>query len=232
MTSFHLKIIAGLCMLMDHIAVVFLEPALAGSGYSMFGNMLSGTPLHTTAVWYTIFRLIGRLAFPIYAFQIAEGIQRTSNKRRYQMRLLLGAFLSEIPFDLTLMGKAIDWSHQNVMITLLLGAVAIDLYEREWKQQNLKWLFPILAAVLAQLTKSDYGALGVAIIFLFHALREDEVRRTLALIFPLVTQYTAVLALILINMYKGEKGRSAKWLWYLWYPGHLAGLYLMKLFLL
>lgn len=72
----------------------------------------------------------GRLAFPIFAFQISEGFSHTSDRKRYAKRLLLFALISEIPFDL-LYGSTVFYPfHQNVLFTLLLGLLAVSTIDR------------------------------------------------------------------------------------------------------
>ena len=73
-------------------------------------------------VWMT---WLGRLAFPIFAFQIAEGLFHTSNFKKYAIRLLIFGIVSEIPFDLVYGSTILYPFHQNVMFTLLLGLLAI-----------------------------------------------------------------------------------------------------------
>ena len=68
---------------------------------------------------------LGRLAFPIFAFQIAEGFFHTSNFRNYAVRLLIFGLVSEIPFDLVYGSTILYPYHQNVMFTLLFGLLAI-----------------------------------------------------------------------------------------------------------
>ena len=90
-------------------------------------------------------RVIGRIAFLIYAFEISEGVKYTHSLVRYAGRLALLALLSEIPFDFCLFGlhllqsqqasegflESIDWRHQNVFFTLLLGMLAASWMRAE-----------------------------------------------------------------------------------------------------
>jgi hypothetical protein len=134
MTSFFLKIIASVCMLIDHIGAVF----------SMY------TP------W--IFRCIGRISFPIYAYLVAEGCAYTRNLDRYMCRLGVFALLSEIPFDLAFHQYRWPSPDQpfpeinflgatNVFYSLFLGVACVNLYEKLRRKKSL-W-FPILLALPA-----------------------------------------------------------------------------------
>ena len=75
MTSFILKCIAMISMLIDHTSVAY------------FGQT-------------TLFNVIGRIAFPIFAFQISEGYIHTKNLKKYLLRLFCFAIISQVPFML------------------------------------------------------------------------------------------------------------------------------------
>ena len=72
----------------------------------------------------------GRIAFPIFAFLLAEGCRRTSDRRRYFLRLLVWAVLSEIPFNLMYGGSIFYPFHQNVLWTFLISLALISLIDQ------------------------------------------------------------------------------------------------------
>lgn len=89
-----LKWIALVAMLVDHAALCFLWQTHGGTGY--------GLALETNSRYflYSVLRWIGRTAFPVFAFGIAEGCRHTRNPRRYLRRLLVLALVSQLPFVL------------------------------------------------------------------------------------------------------------------------------------
>lgn len=118
-----LKIIAVITMFIDHFTVIFLMPALYGRGTGLFSSF-SAEEIQTL---YSVGRGIGRIAFPIFAFFVAEGLFYTKDRRRYLERLFLFALISEIPFDYSLFGMPFYSGASNVIFTLFLGGVAIYL---------------------------------------------------------------------------------------------------------
>ncbi len=201
---------------------------------------------------------VGRLAFPIFAFQIAEGYRHSSDVKRYKKRLLIFALLSEIPFNWMLVAGPIYPFHQNVLFTLLLGLIAIDAIERGKQEPKFwkSWLLcigePLLCLAVAQFGMTDYNWVGVAMVIGFHLFRKSKLAQTVLMVyfnqfclggrvfplfggaFELKMQAFALLALPLIWLYKGEKGRDLV-LWgrkinigYWFYPLHLALLCLLR----
>lgn len=103
-----LKFFAVLCMTIDHIGYYF-GPALPP--------------------WLGLLcRLIGRMAFPIFAYQIACGYRRTGNFFYYLLRLAGFAVASQVIINY---GKSLIHikSRPNVLFTLALGLVFIIAYE-------------------------------------------------------------------------------------------------------
>ena len=209
-----LKAIACAAMLLDHVGAVFFPQNL----------------------WL---RVIGRVAFPIYCFLLAEGVRHTQNPLRYGLRLLIGLVLAEIPFDLALFGE-ISFAHQSVMFTLLLAFLAIQAAKHFSGPMRFLGLIPIL---LAELLQTDYGAMGVLTAVLFYITRDMEEKnllQSLGLLALGISVFTtsfiqplAVLAMIPISMYSGKKStgsRALQWAFYLFYPLHLLILWLTAVF--
>lgn len=215
-----LKIIACLTMLIDHIGAT-LVPVMA-------------------------LRIIGRMAFPIYCFLLAEGMAHTKNVKKYGIRLAIGAVLAEVPFDLLLYGQ-LSWMHQSVMVTLLLGFF-MTLWIRRVERGQLVPV--IIFAVAAELLSADYGCYGMMIIALFVMSRERKDRTAMqAMVLAAVCwfmggegwqfgsiyipmQMCAVAAMVPIWFYSGRKTTNSKivqWAFYLFYPVHLLVLFLIKM---
>ncbi len=206
-------------------------------------------------VWMT---WLGRLAFPIFAFQIAEGLLHTSDFKKYAVRLLLFGIVSEIPFDLVYGSTILYPFHQNVMFTLLLGLLAIKALESAKEKHSTGAmvkgvLIAALCTLVAAITFTDYGAMGVLTVIAFYVFRDfrfawvcqlafmvlanmvffrgEYIPLTIGSVYlELQTQGFAVFALIPIWLYNGKKGISSKALqygFYAFYPVHLLVLYLI-----
>ena len=224
-----LKMIAVISMIIDHTAVVFIE------NYIAQGELLWGPASYEELqFWYQvngIMRTVGRLAFPIFCYLIAEGFAHTRDSVKYAGRLLIFAVVSEIPFDMAMFRTWFYPGYQNVYVTLLLGLLAvmgIDRFRREgslWKQA----LTAGLCCGAAWLLKCDYDAFGVFLIILFYLLHGDLPRQVVFGSICLMWEPAAVLAFIPICLYNGTRGKgNRKWFFYTCYPVHLAALALIR----
>lgn len=216
-----LKLIACFTMLLDHIG---------------FALVPSSSPV------FTVLRVIGRMAFPLYCFLLTEGVHHTGNAKKYLLRLVILAVLSEPIFDLMCYGRLIYIRKQSVMVTLLLGAAMCMLMKKLPKfWMKLPVVIPFF--FLARLAHCDYGAGGILMIAMF-MLTHDLPYRWLwqVPLFGLLciymgswavklpwrsvpAQWFAVLALVPILLYGGHKGNKNKALSYamnLFYPVHMA----------
>ena len=218
-----LKIIACVIMLIDHIGAVLLPQ-------------------------YIWLRYIGRIAFPIYCFLLAEGVHYTKNPQKYGLRLAAGALLSEIPFDLALFGGLTPYC-QSVMLTLLI-AFCMALCMKRTKNTLLRVLLVIPFAVMAEWLRTDYGGMGVALVAVFVLTRDLPYKglfQTLCMA-PILwmmeglwvdiagvlipVEMLALLSMVPIALYSGQKttaGRGVQTAFYLFYPVHLTILFIVSL---
>ena len=205
MSGFQLKLLAMLAMTADHIGAVFFPEI-------------------------PLLRWIGRLAMPVLCFFIGEGLHHTRSPRRYLLRLTGFALLSELPFDLAFYG-GIEWGHQNVYFTLALGLLALWAIQSRGMEG---WLLALTAALAAELLGCDYGMYGVLLILLldrFHRARSEQLAGAALLnlaFFGLQTQTLSLIALPLLWLYNGKRGRDDRRLFYLYYPAHLCVLGILR----
>ena len=192
--------------------------------------------------WLT---LIGRIAFPIFAFLIVEGYFHTKNLKKYVGRLLLFAVLSEIPFNLV-MGSSVFYPfHQNVLWSFLISIGLIYLNEKAkgklWRQILVGIGTILLGYIVGLLTMVDFYHAGILTVLVFYFFRGRKwwnyLGQFLCLAYiniELLGGYTyewklfgntvffpqqgfALLALIPIWLYHGKQGYHSKILQYSYY---------------
>ena len=217
MSSFVLKIIAVITMFIDHL------------GYTLFGK-------------FSYLNYIGRISFPIFAFQISEGYIHTKSLKKYFLRLFLFALISQIPFML-FHSIISDTFCLNIFFTLLLGLLNIYIYDK-CKYKIIGILSCILLALIAQFSNCDYGAYGVAIILIFYIFKNNVVNFTIFFMLATLIRYSVpcikygifpkeylylfictIIPSLFFAAYNGKKGKDTKYLLYLFYPIHLILLY-------
>lgn len=211
-SSAGLHILAMFCMLLDHL----------------WATVVPGND------WMTC---VGRLAFPIFAFLIVEGYFHTRSLKKYALRLLIGAVISEIPFNLMLTGRIFYPFHQNVLWTFLISLGLIRWNEKmkggkPWRRCLRSGMSLMLGILIGSLTMVDYYGYGVAMVLIFYFFRGRSWQCRLAQLLSLYwinaelmgglmyefealgrlwavqQQAFAVLALIPIWMYQGRKGKQ------------------------
>ena len=214
-TSMSLHLLAMACMLCDHL----------------WATVIPGNE------WLTC---IGRLTFPIFAFLLVEGYFHTHDLKKYAMRLLLWALISEIPFDLVMGSTPFYPMHQNVLWTLLISLLLIHINEKAKATGKLP--LRVLACVgtvalgllLGLVTMVDYHFAGIWMVLVFYFFRDRKWWNFLGQLlllayinleiiggycyeihlfgntFYLVQQGLALLALIPIWLYRGKQGPHSK----------------------
>lgn len=215
-----LKFLAMLFMTVDHV------------GYFLFP-------------WLRWLRMIGRLAFPIYAFFIAEGCRHTRSRKKYLLSLLAVAALSQ--------AVELAWGslYQCVLVTFSLSVGIIWLTELARKKGGILRWTAVAAAILGSYFvcevlptllpgtdfQLDYGFWGVMtpVLAFMGSTKEKQLlglTAGLCLIAAGSTdiQWLSLLAVPLLLFYNGQRGKwNIKWLFYFYYPAHLAAIYLIGL---
>lgn len=182
------------------------------------------------------FRIIGRIAFPLFVYLIAEGCRHTKSMNKYMFRLGIFALISEIPFDLAFNDGNIDFfQNTNIFYTLWLGVVCVFIFKiLKDIDKTALWilsLIPVtLAMFVAEWISSDYGGIGVLFIFLTAVLSKHKpIQLGVMALFcywiymdaPLFMLIASLLAVPIIACANGKQGRPVKWLFYYIYPIHL-----------
>jgi hypothetical protein len=208
-----LKWLAVVTMTVDHVGVLFFPGV-------------------------TAFRVVGRLAFPLFAYLLVLGMRSTGNLRGYFNRMLFFALVSQVPY--ALVNGIQPWEKLNIYATLILGMVLIYFVDRS----NVAFVIPLLASVVVPV---DYGVYGTATVLLLYLIGKDW--KMGSLIFVLINlilaaygawyQPFAILALPLILLHNAGRlnikldvlsGHKAfrKYFFYAYYPLHLIALWGLK----
>ncbi len=226
MSSFVLKIIAIISMFCDH------------ASYAIYGH-------------FTVLNIIGRIAFPIFAFQLAVGYKNTSNLKKYALRLVLFALISQVPFSLLTYIAFRSFSSLNIFFTLALGLLAIFIYDKI-SNKFLKYSSIAIILVIAELLEVDYKAWGVFLILFIYLFcpsinKDVSKKRNIINHFIFILGFLALcciryysqlivrplswwnlsrvlftyLPFIFMLLYNGKKGPSLKYFFYIFYPLHL-----------
>ena len=209
------------------------------------------------AQWLTC---IGRMAFPIFAFQIAEGWAHTSDRKKYRRRILLWAVITEIPFNLMYSGGVIYPFHQNVLFTFWIALLLLTYTDKmEGLNKYSHWVGMAIALVVGYVVgftvMVDYYGYGVVTVLIFYFTRDLPFRRLVQLLavgyinfemgglvydLSLLGQSVAVpqqafalLAFIPIFLYNGKRGeenRAIRLGCYAFYPVHMLILALIAMY--
>lgn len=219
-----IKLLAIILMTIDHTAahLFWFNPA--------FHTPLLALGSHTLTA-YSLMRLFGRMAFPIFAFLLVEGFLHTHNRYKYGRNLLLFALLSELPWNLAHAGTLL-YPTQNIFFTLFLGYAGICALEH-FKNSPARTAVSLIGLlVLSLVLRPDYGCIGYGFILALYALRRNTILQAVVGSCFLPSRWVAGLAFIPLSMYNGQrgfvKGKIAKYLFYAYYPLHLLAIYLIR----
>lgn len=219
LTNNQLKLIAMISMCIDHV------------GLQLFPDVI-------------LFRIVGRLAFPVFAYMIAEGCFYTKNRLRYFMQLFALGMGCQIVFFV-----ATRDLHQGILITFSMSVAVILAIERFRKQKNvgtvLLMAFLMAAVMFVSLVlpfliqdsgfRVDYGFLGVLlpVLVYYSGNKIEKLFCTASVLLVMCAfdggiQWFSLLTVSLLLLYNGTRGSAKlKYVFYVFYPAHLAMIYLI-----
>lgn len=229
MSSFFLKIFALFFMIFDHI------------GFVLFPDQI-------------IFRLLGRLSFPLFAYQMAVGFSHTKNKKNHIIKLLIFAIFCQIPFSLATHLYSTTNS-LNIIFTFVIALLIIYTlenfpflhYDSNLKKYNfttknflISLLISGLLLFIGILVKTDYEWYGILLTVSFYFTLKKKIL-SLILFFLLVNlnfiinktvfsllSYVSLFDCIFILLFNGKKGYKSSTLFYILYFIHLFPILLIK----
>lgn len=207
-----LKMIAIISMAADHVAKIFFPD-----------NM--------------VLAIIGRIAFPLFAYCLVVGCLYTHDFKKYILRLIVFALISQPFYVLAFAESGVSiWEYilaPNIFFTLVAGVLAVsalmDIKNRWWML-----LIPIAMELLIGL---DYGFYGIGLMIVFYLCRNTSWLSLLLTVawmcwnalfgdFVMVfgvgldLQFFALLALPFIYIHTNFKPKINKYVFYAFYPAH------------
>jgi hypothetical protein len=239
--SFHLKVIAIIGMLVNHMGILFEWSHSA-----------------QTLPFFAISEFVGRFTFPIMAYLLVEGYHYTKNVRKYALRLGIFWIISIYPFYLLHNPQyafSITDIPNNIFFTLLMGLIMLICYDKI-KNSTGRFLLVILFVILTIL--SDWNIFGIILIWLFYKNHNDKGIKISMFLYFLIFELISIIGFftasnsmayivemfsslgflavgyLLLN-YNGKRGYSPNWIkwgFYAFYPVHLILLEIIKYFIL
>lgn len=220
--GFQLKVMMVICMLIDHIA-----------------EFIPGIPL-----W---FRYIGRLSAPVFCYLLVEGFIHTSSRKKYMKRLVTGGIIMIVGSNiLTYIFNRSVMITNNIFLAMAVSIAILNVIE--WKQKEDSNKVIAIAGIVGLFIVSlvtEGGPFMPVLALIFYYNRDNKVKLSLwytgvslmILIGPADSLYESlfvknfqwmmVFALPFMLMYNGERGRKAKYFFYIFYPTHIWILYVL-----
>lgn len=185
---------------------------------------------------------------PVMFFMIADGYKYTHDRKKYALRLLIFAFITQ-PFDWLVFVPLYGWWTSNVIFTLFFGLIAIIVWESRLKTWQ-RVLLVVLCCGVTFAISAPWEIFGVLFILFLHIYRDKPKARLISYLiiagvwkglavmwqiiggtFGIETIYHDILDLVFVMLgfvlmtvfCSGKKGKHpvfGKWFFYIFYPVH------------
>lgn len=176
-----IKLVAYFTMILDHIGHTF-EDSISYENYFYL-------------------RILGRIAFPLFAYALTIGFLKTKSVKKYAARLFFWGIISQIPYYLFLNKPPTDNNEQNlflfsktflteiftsklnIMFTLFFSILLLFIFKElvDKRKENLKISFLyaltfIGVFVLVHFLHVDYGLYGLITVLIFYIFRDNKLK--------------------------------------------------------
>ena len=226
--------IIGKCILQDRIAGMNHQDLLAvleGPGWILF-----------CAIIGVLLQAVETCAIPVFCFLLVEGFQRTASFKKYILRILAAAILSEIPYNLAYGGRLLDISARNPMFAMPLAMLLLYFYsvypEKNGKNRIMKALLTVAALIWAFMLGIQYGVPIVAVTAVLWGCRNKKRARgvvgaTVAMVCSMFSLYmmAAPMGFLAVHFCNDEPAEYNRKAYYLAYPVFLLVVGVVGLFL-
>jgi hypothetical protein len=221
--TYFLKLVAIISMVIDHTAKIFFPNDMA-------------------------LAIIGRIAFPLFAYCLVVGCLYTRNFKNYILRLSVFALISQpfyvMAFHHTWEGFVENILVANIFFTLVAGVLAVNAL------MNIKknWWMLLIVVTMEIFIGLDYGFYGVGLMMLFYLFRNNNALSAITTTIwaaggmglgdflyvgpiGLDLQFFAILALPLVYIHTKFNPKINKYLFYAFYPAHFMMLFVVRILL-
>ena len=218
-----------------------LQRALLGVGtnstQALLETMQASESAMAIATVALILQAVETVAVPIFVFLLFEGFQHTSDWKKYLTRVAGLALLTEIPYDLCMNGKVLEFSSQNPVLGLVLCFVLLLLFRRFEGRKLICVVMALAGFVWALMLRIDHGIPMLLMLYVIHLFRNKKMfmgfsgMAAAALCTGLSPFYLiAPMGFLAIHFYNGEPGNGSKLVNYLFYPVALLAIGLVAKF--
>ena len=184
-----------------------------------------------------VLQAVETVAVPIFVFLLAEGLQHTSDFKKYVMRIAVLAVATEIPFDLAMSGKVLHFGAQNPVFGLLLCMALVTLFRRFAGKKLICVIMALAGLAWALMLKVEHGIPMLLMFCVVYLVRNKKMfmgfsgMAAAALCSGISLFYLAApMGFLAIHFYNGEPGNSSKVVNYLFYPLSLLIIALVGMF--
>lgn len=183
---------------------------------------------------FLLFRIVGRLALPIFAYLVSLGFSRSSNVFSYAKRLFICAVVSQFPFYL------IFGMRLNSVFSFFLGVLVLLFLRSKFSVLRVS-IAVVFSFLISEIFRFDYGFYGVLLVLIFYYFRGRNFIRYLLIfasaflyvvVFPV--QLFSVFAVVFTDFLKFpelKRGRINKYFFYVFYPVHMLVLWALSVLL-